>query len=54
VNVIEVMIIKDQSGVELVSLANSQLAMFPMRMKNEELWGIYDTVTEISLVEKEI
>jgi hypothetical protein len=23
-------------------------------MKNKELWGIYDTATEISLVEKEI
>jgi hypothetical protein len=54
VNVIEVTTMGDQSRVKLVSLANSQSAMFPMRMGNEELWGIYDTAAEISLVGKEI
>jgi hypothetical protein len=52
--VIEVTTMGDQSGVELVSLANSQSAMFLMQMGNEELWGIYDTAAEISLVGKEI
>jgi hypothetical protein len=54
VNVIKVTIIGNQSRVELISLTNSQLAMFLMQMGNEELWGIYNTVTEISLVRKEI
>jgi hypothetical protein len=44
----------DQNRIELVSLANSQLIMFPIQMKNKELWGIYDIAAEISLVGKEI
>jgi hypothetical protein len=28
--------------------------MFPMRMENKELWGIYNTAAEISLVGKKI
>jgi hypothetical protein len=54
VNVIKVTMMEDQNGVELVSLANSQSVMFPMQMENKELWGIYDTAAEISLVGKEI
>jgi hypothetical protein len=45
---------ENQSGVKSVSLANSQSAMFPIQIENKELWGIYDTAAEISLVEKEI
>jgi hypothetical protein len=45
---------RDQSGVELVSLANSQSTIFPKQMGNKELWGIYNIVAEISLVGKEI
>jgi hypothetical protein len=52
--VIKVTMMGDQSGVEPVSLTNSQSAMFPIQMGNEKLWRIYDTAAEISLVRKEI
>jgi hypothetical protein len=46
-------LIGDQ-GVEerrpLNRMANSALAMFPMRMENIEVWGVFDTAAEISIV----
>jgi hypothetical protein len=41
-------------GVEerrsLNKMANSALAMFPMRMRNIEVWGVFDIAAEISVV----
>jgi hypothetical protein len=55
VNVIRLI---NNQGVEerrpLNRMANSVLAMFPMRMENIEVWGVFDTAAKISVVKASV